>query len=165
MLSRQEAEDIYEEVAIEAASPSSARLSPEDTSAEEAGSSHKQLSLDLLSAALDQVGQRAAQKLTLLAQAPPTHQSLALTEAAIYNKLRSTHWLVNTGQLSHLPRDFARVVLIPDSLSRSRLIRSAFARVGERPQSAPAGSSQNTRDADGHAEREGSGGESETWEG
>ena len=91
VLSRQEAVDIFEQVAIEASSPSTR---PEDTSAEEAGSSHKQLSLDLLAAALDQVGQRTAQKLTILAQAPPTHESLAITDAAIYNKLLSTHWLV-----------------------------------------------------------------------
>jgi hypothetical protein len=102
-VSRPEAEQIYHQFAITAPSPISDddhKVNEEDAgkvNEEDVGSSpprHTMLTFDLLTGALKQVGQLCAQKLILLAQAPPHHQSLSQTEAAVYQKLQSTNWLV-----------------------------------------------------------------------
>jgi hypothetical protein len=87
-VSRPEAEQIYHQFAP---SPIS---DDDDKVHEDVGSSRPRLTLKLFTGALDQVGRLCAQKLILMAQAPPNHQSLSQTEAAIYQKLQSTNWLV-----------------------------------------------------------------------
>ena len=97
-VSRLEAEEIYHQFALTAPSP----IADDDHTVhegvqEDVGSSpprHTMLTFDLFTGALKQVGQICAQKLILLAQAPPHHQSLSQTEAAVYQKLQSTNWLV-----------------------------------------------------------------------